>query len=67
LINLKIAELNGRKEQMKKRSVLLEEELGRLKRQYNELCRKMQRVKEGHKAPLLQENLRLQVTSFAQH
>uniref|UniRef100_A0A914X6I4 U1-type domain-containing protein n=1 Tax=Plectus sambesii TaxID=2011161 RepID=A0A914X6I4_9BILA len=55
-----ISELNGKKELLMKRSDLLKEELGRLQRQYDELCRKMQRVKEGHRASLLQENLRLQ-------
>lgn len=54
------AALLAEKTERQRRLAALEKELERLRRQQNELMRKRQRQKDGHKDPLLLENSKLQ-------
>ena len=53
-------QLEKEKEERKKRLVILENELDKLRKQQGEMMRKKQRQKDGHKDPLLVENSKLQ-------
>ncbi len=55
-----LEKLEKEKEERRKRLQILETELDKLRRQQGEMMRKRQRLKDGHKDPLLVENSKLQ-------